>query len=81
MFETDERRTYLETTIFIREGFDENSKMSHKMSDKEKDTMHIIIMYLEENHEISSGIAVDLLDVETKIASILLIKAEKCGIV
>ena len=77
LFETDERRTYLETTIFIREGFDE----SRKMSDKEKDRMNIIIMYLEKHYEISSGIAADLLDVETKTASRLLNKAEKCGIV
>lgn len=89
LFETDERRTYLETTIFIREGFDEgrkvsdkvSDKMSNKMSNKEKDRMNIIIMYLEEHYEISSGIAADLLDVETKTASRLLNKAEKCGIV
>lgn len=89
LFETDERRTYLETTIFIREGFHEgrkvsdkvSDKMSNKMSNKEKDRMNIIIMYLEEHYEISSGIAADLLDVETKTASRLLNKAEKCGIV
>lgn len=85
LFETDERRTYLETTIFIREGFDEgrkvSDKMSNKMSNKEKDRMNIIIMYLEEHYEISSGIAAALLDVEAKTASRLLNKAEKCGIV
>ena len=89
LFETDERRTYLETTIFIREGFDESGemsdkmsdKMSNKMSDKEKDRMNIIIMYLKEHHEISSSIAAELLDVEVKTASRLLSKAEKCGIV
>ena len=89
LFETDERRTYLETTIFIREGFDESgemsdkmsNKMSDKMSDKEKDRMNIIIMYLKEYHEISSSIAAELLDVEVKTASRLLSKAEKCGIV
>lgn len=81
LFETDERRTYLETIIFIREGFDENRKMSDKMSDKEKDRMNIIIMYLEKHYEISSGIAADLLNVENKTASRLLNKAQKCGIV
>ena len=81
LFETDERRTYLETTIFIREGFDESGEMSDKMSDKEKDRMNIIIMYLKEHHEISSSIAAELLDVEVKTASRLLSKAEKCGIV
>lgn len=85
MFETDERRTYLETIIFIREGFDEGKKMTNKMTDKmsnkEKDRMNIIIMYLEEHHEISSSIAAELLDVEVKTASRLLSKAEKCGIV
>ena len=80
-FETDKRRTYLETTIFIREGFDESNKMSDKMSDKEKDRMKTIIIYLEENREIASGIAAKLLGVETKTASRLLNKAEKCGIV
>lgn len=89
LFETDERRTYLETTIFIREGFDDSNKvsdkvsdkMSDKMSDKEKDRMNTIIVYLEEHHEISSSVAADLLDVEVKTASRLLSKAEKCGIV
>ena len=56
-------------------------KCPNKMSNKEKDRMNIIIMYLEEHYEISSGIAADLLDVETKTASRLLNKAEKCGIV
>ena len=89
LFETDERRTYLETTIFIRDGFDDSEKMSDKMSDKmfdamsdkEKDRIKTIIEYLEEYHEISSSVAADLLDVEIKTASRLLSKAEKSGIV
>ena len=71
----------METTIFVREGFDDSRKMSDKMSDKEMDRINIIIMYLEEHHEISSSIAAELLDVEVKTASRLLSKAEKCGIV
>ncbi len=81
LFETDERRTYLETTIFIREGFDDSNIVSDKMSDKEKERMNTIIMYLKEHREISSSIAADLLGVETKTASRLLVKAEKYGIV
>ena len=79
----------LDTTIFIRKGFGESSKMSDKMSDKmsnnmsdkEKGRMKTIMIYLEENHEIARGIAAELLGVETKTASRLLNKAEKCGIV
>ena len=71
------RKNFFETTIFIREGLDE----SEEMSDKEKDRMNVIIMYLEKPYEISSDIAGVLLDVETKTASRLLNKAEKCRIV
>ena len=33
-FETDDARTYLETTIRIRDGFKMSDKMSDKLSDK-----------------------------------------------
>ncbi len=51
------------------------------MSDKEKDRMNVIIMYLEKPYEISSDIAGVLLDVGTKTVSRLLNNAEKCRIV
>ncbi len=35
-FETDSDRNYLETTIKIRDGFEITSKVSDKMSDKQK---------------------------------------------
>ena len=35
-FDTDEERNYLEATIKIREGFNQNGKMNDKMSDKQK---------------------------------------------
>lgn len=38
-FDTDEERNYLEATIKIREGFNQNGKMSDKMSDKVSDKM------------------------------------------
>lgn len=71
------RKNFFETTIFIREGLDE----SEEMSDKEKDRMNVIIMYLEKPYEISSDIAGVLLDVGTKTVSRLLNNAEKCRIV
>lgn len=81
LFEADDDRTYLETTIFIRDGFDTNGKMSDKMSDKEKDRMNIILSYLNNNKEITSSVAAKLLDIDTKTTSRLLSKAEKYGIV
>lgn len=36
-FEMDEDRTYLNTIIYIQEGFKSNTRVSDKMSDKESD--------------------------------------------
>ncbi|MBR5565149.1 MAG: putative DNA binding domain-containing protein [Roseburia sp.] len=38
-FDMDEERTYLNTIIHIRDGFEDNRKMSDKMSDKVSDKM------------------------------------------
>ena len=78
-FEMDEDRTYLETTIFIREGFD-YKKMSESMSELERVRMKLILDYLNAHSNISSAVAAELLDVQTKTAARLLTKAEKIGL-
>ena len=42
-FDMDEDRTYLNTIIHIRDGFEDNRKMSDKMSDKEKTFYHLLL--------------------------------------
>jgi len=80
----DEDRTYLNTIIHIRDGFEKKETMSESMSESmsklERTRMHIILSYLDVNEEISSPIAATLLEVEIKTASRLLSKAEKMGI-
>lgn len=44
IFDTDADRTYLETTLMIREGFE----MSDKMSGKEKDFYNVLMNVLGE---------------------------------
>lgn len=91
VFETDEDRTYLETTILIREGFEKSEatelmteKMSElmtgKMSELEKSRMDILFSYLENNDSLNSGEAASILLVEMKTARRLLSKAEKIGL-
>ena len=83
-FEMDEDRTYLNTIIHIRDGFEKKEAMSESvsesMSELERTRMQIILSYLETNEEINSSIAAELLDVEIKTASRLLSKAEKIDI-
>lgn len=79
-FEMDEDRTYLNTIIRIRDGFEKKETMSESMSELERTRMKVILSYLETNKEISSSIAADLLGVEVKTASRLLSKAEKLNI-
>lgn len=87
-FEMDEDRTYLNTIIRIRDGFEKKSEMSELMSESmsesmselERTRMQTILIYLENNKEIKSSIAAELLDVEIKTASRLLLKAEKLDI-
>lgn len=87
-FEMDEDRTYLNTIIRIRDGFEKKETMSESMSESmsksmselERTRMKVILSYLETNKEISSSIAADLLGVEVKTASRLLSKAEKLNI-
>lgn len=90
VFETDEDRTYLETTIFIRDGFEKNvmsesmservSKlMAESMSELEAKRMDVLLTYLKNREYLSSNMAADLLSVEVKTASRLLGKAEKVG--
>lgn len=75
-FDMDEDRTYLNTIIHIRDGFEKKETMS----ELERTRMQIIFSYLETNKEINSSTAAGLLDVEVKTASRLLLKAEKLDI-
>jgi len=86
-FEMDEDRTYLATTIFIRDGFEKeqmsesmSESMSELMSELEQMRIKLILEYLKRNLTISSSAASVLLNVQIKTASRLLAKAEKIGI-
>lgn len=80
-FDMDKDRTYLNTIICIRDGFERKEIMSESMSELERARMQLILNYLETNKEINSSIAAKLLDVEVKTASRLLLKAEKLDII
>lgn len=79
-FETDEDRTYLNTIIHIRDGFEKKAAMSESMSELERARMQVVLNYLDANKEINSAIAAELLGVEVKTASRLLSKAEKLSV-
>ena len=79
-FDMDEDRTYLNTIIHVREGFEMSESMSESMSELERARMQVIFSYLNINKEINSVTAAKLLNVETKTASRLLRKAEKLSI-
>ena len=78
-------RTYLNTIIHIRSGFEMpesmSESMSKSMSELEIERMKNILMYLNKNKEINSSNAAELLNVEVKTASRLLFKAEKLNII
>ena len=57
-----------------------SKSMSESMSELEKTRMQIVLQYLDTNKEIDSSIAAELLKVEIKTASRLLLKAEKLDI-
>ena len=76
-FGMDEDRTYLNTIIHIRGGFEKKVAMSELMSELERTRMQVVLGYLNGNKEINSAIAAELLGVEVKTASRLLSKAEK----
>ena len=69
----------------VLQDFEENETMSESMSELmsesmselERTRMQIILHYLDTNKEINSSIAAELLEVEIKTASRLLLKAEK----
>ena len=79
-FDMDEERTYLNTIIRIRDGFERKEKMSESMSELERTRMRIILTYLETSKEVNSSVAAELLKVAIKTASRLLLKAEKLNI-
>lgn len=72
----------------VPQGFERKEKMSESMSELmsesmselERTRMQIILRYLDTNKEINSSIAAELLEVEIKTASRLLLKAEKFDI-
>lgn len=88
IFETDDDRIYLETTILIRAGFEKyvpmsesmSKKMSESLSELERERLGAVIQYLVENEFVNSAVAAKILDVEVKTASRLLAKAEKNNI-
>ena len=57
-----------------------SESMSKSMSELEKTRMQTVLQYLDTNKEIDSSIAAELLKVEIKTASRLLLKAEKLDI-
>ena len=73
----DDDRTYLNTIIHIRDGFDKKEIMSESMSELEIARIQVILQYLTVHDTINSAKAAELLDVEKKTASRLLSKAEK----
>lgn len=83
-FDMDDDRTYLNTIIHIREGFEKkeimSESMSEIMSELEIARMQVILQYLNTNDKINSTKAAELLWVEIKTASRLLSKAEKLEI-
>ena len=80
-FDMDDDRTYLNTIIHIRSGFEMSESMSESMSELEIERMKNILMYLNKNKEINSSNAAELLNVEVKTDSRLLFKAEKLNII
>ena len=96
-FDMDDDRTYLNTIIHIRDGFDKNEIMSESMSESmtklvielnnktmselEQERMQRILAYLVKYNEINSARAAELLDVQIKTASRLLKKAEELNLI
>lgn len=77
----DDDRTYLNTIIHIRDGFEYMSdRMSDRMSELEKERLTIVLDYLNRKHQINSSGAAEILGVKNKTASRLLAKAESMGI-
>ena len=70
----DDDRTYLNTIIHIRDGFDKNEIMSESMSKSMSESMseleiariQVILQYLTVHDTINSAKAAELLDVEKK---------------
>ena len=88
-FDMDDDRTYLNTIIRIRDGFEMSESMSElvielnnkSMSELEQERMRRILAYLVKYNEINSARAAELLDVQIKTASRLLKKAEELNLI
>ena len=69
-FDMDDDRTYLNTIIHIRDGFDKNEimseSMSKSMSELEIARIQVILQYLTVHDTINSAKAAELLDVEKR---------------
>lgn len=87
-FDMDADRNYLNTIIHIHDGFGKRDAMSELMSESmsesmtelEKTRMQIVLDFLGYNTNVNSAIAAEILNVEIKTASRLLLKAEKLNI-
>lgn len=87
-FDMDDNRTYLNTIIHARAGFDHNKQMSEIMSESMSELMSeleqtradLILKYLSAHEKINSTAAADVLCVDTRTARRLLSKAERLGI-
>lgn len=92
-FDMDDDRTYLNTIIHIRDGFEMSGSMSELMtkleievndkslSELEQKRIQQIYAYLMKYKEINSARAAELLDVQIKTASRLLKKAEELNLI
>lgn len=88
-FDMDDDRTYLNTIIRIRDGFEMSESMTKlvielnnkTMSELEQERMQRILAYLVKYNEINSARAAELLDVQIKTASRLLKKAEELNLI
>ena len=77
-FDMDDDRTYLNTIIHIRDGFDKNEIMSESMSKSMSESMseleiariQVILQYLTVHDTINSAKAAELLDVELSLIHI-----------
>ena len=85
VFETDDNRTYLETTIMKREGFEEVLKMSDKMSDKmserEKEFLRSLISELEISGYVTTKHMSDIAKVPISTARRYMIRFCELGII
>ena len=74
IFETNESRDYFITTILVHEGFEQETKVAIKASDK-------ILDYLRKNEFITTAIASNLLDLSAPRSRAILSQMAKKGLI